>query len=137
MAARLAADGAGEGTRQDALAMARILHWSTAQIMPCQHVPRPEVTRGEPVRITCIPFGASRRDVRLLYRQTLQTAPWQEAPMTWAGGACHATIPGEYTDSPYAILYYFEIACDGVSSFFPGLGEDVSSTPYFHIKTRN
>ncbi|WP_422026646.1 hypothetical protein [Roseovarius sp.] len=137
MAARLAADGAGEGTRQDALAMARILHWSAAQIMPFQHVPRPEVTRGEPVRITCIPFGTSRRDVRLLYRQTLQTATWQEAPMTWAGGACHATIPGEYTDSPYAILYYFEIACDGVSSFFPGLGEDVSSTPYFHIKTRN
>lgn len=53
--------------------------------------------------------------------------------MNWKDGAYRASIPGVFTDSPYAILYYFEIGGGGSSSFYPGLSEDISVTPYIQL----
>ena len=56
--------------------------------------------------------------------------------MTLAGDGYRACIPGSYTDSPYPLQYYFEILDGACAQFFPGLGDSLSSVPYFVLTAR-
>jgi hypothetical protein len=50
-------------------------------------------------------------------------------------GRFGATIPGEYTKSPYPLEYYFEIRTEaGTPALYPGLAPDVSNQPYFVVR---
>ncbi|MGE0006746.1 MAG: hypothetical protein AB7S92_14270 [Parvibaculaceae bacterium] len=109
----------------------RILNWSASQSHPSRHVPQDRFVRGEAMEISIAPFGAGRHSVGLHYRHVNQSEQWQSAGMKWCGGEYTAFIPGEYTSSPYPIMYYFEISGDGVSNFYPGMVENLSNTPYF------
>jgi hypothetical protein len=52
--------------------------------------------------------------------------------MNEEAGHYRATIPGNYTGSPYPLEYYFEVRLAPDTAFlYPGLGKDLTSQPYF------
>ena len=74
--------------------------------------------------------------VRLHYRKALQSEQWQVVSMDRKAEGFHGAIPADYTDSPYPLLYYFEINTGGVRpALFPGLGTDLTTQPYFAVRS--
>jgi hypothetical protein len=60
-----------------------------------------------------------------------QAENWEMQPMEVAGGG---TIPTEYTNSPYALEYYFELQdANGRTTIYPGLGPNLIQQPYFVV----
>ena len=46
-----------------------------------------------------------------------------------------AAIPGEYTDSPYPLQYYFELKSAPDSAWlYPGFPSDLAGSPYYVIR---
>ncbi len=115
----------------------RMLNWSMSQLHPCQHLPPENFARGNAIEISVAPFGASRRAVKLHYRHVNQSESQFCIDMTWRDGEYIAKIPANYTNTPYSIMYYFEICGDGISSFYPSIVENLSNTPYFLVKSSN
>jgi hypothetical protein len=101
--------------------------------VPVDHRPPVGATRGEPLDLTVT--GAAER-VRLHYRHLNQGEDWQHADLRATGGTHTGSVPGDYTDSPYPIAYYFTAwqAGGAVASLAPGLGPDLAGRPY-HIVT--
>jgi hypothetical protein len=94
--------------------------------------------RGQPVAIGLALADAQARPkaVRLHYRHTNQAEPWRVTPMQIDKGNGRAAIPGEYTDSPYPLQYYFESSDEsGRSWLYPGLGAGLTNQPYFVLRS--
>jgi hypothetical protein len=70
----------------------------------------------------------SAKDVKLHYRHVNQVERFVAAPMT--GSPWKATIPAEFTKSPWPLQYYF--AVDGV--MYPGVGANLAQQPYFVVR---
>jgi hypothetical protein len=52
--------------------------------------------------------------------------------MQSAGRLWRVAIPSEYTQSPYALQYYFEMKeAPESAALYPGLGEHLTGQPYF------
>ena len=43
-------------------------------------------------------------------------------------------IPADYTQSPYPLLYYFEVHQAAGSTIYPGFSPDLSNQPYFVVR---
>ena len=51
------------------------------------------------------------------------------------GSIYRGAIPAEYTQSEYAIQYFFEIeAGPGHAACYPGLGPDLTNQPYYVVE---
>ena len=73
----------------------------------------------------------------LRYRHANQTERWRRAEMPAKGTGFSAEIPAEYTQSPYALEYCFELhAKGGVAWLAPGFDAALSSQPYYAEKRR-
>ena len=73
--------------------------------------------------------------MRLHYRHVNQAERWQSAPMQPSDRLWRATIPADYTQSPYPLQYYFEVKDAPASAgLFPGLGEHLTRQPYFVVR---
>jgi hypothetical protein len=55
--------------------------------------------------------------------------------MQWQSGRFVATIPGDYTQSPYPLQYYFELHSKTAGAFlYPGLVlPSLSNQPYYVV----
>jgi hypothetical protein len=69
----------------------------------------------------------------LFYRRVNQADTWQSAKMDLDAGTHHATIPPDYTQSPYAIQYYFQVRDTTHAWLLPGFNSDWSNQPYFVV----
>ncbi len=48
-----------------------------------------------------------------------------------------AQLPADYTDSPYALTYYFELRdAGGRVTLFPGFNSTLGNVPYFTARQR-
>jgi len=57
--------------------------------------------------------------------------------MSGDSGRYTGAIPAGYTDSRYALQYYFELRDKtGTAWMFPGFNETLSSQPYFTVSRR-
>jgi hypothetical protein len=101
-----------------------------------QHAPVPYFDRGRPIEITLSMEHSDTRKVRLAYRHADQSKPWQSMETRWQSGRYHGVIPAEYTDSPFPLLYYFEIDEAAGSAVYPGFDKDLSNQPYFLVRSR-
>jgi len=74
--------------------------------------------------------------VRLLYRHVNQAEPWRTATMTWEEGRYRATVPAEYTDSPFPLQHYFVLAAGSPPrpALHPGFNATWSNPPYFVVR---
>lgn len=101
----------------------------------CHHVPASSFRPGKPIPVEItVEAGRALESIRLHYRHVNQADEYQRMAMSGAGRCWRATIPGEYTESPYPLLYFFELhgAC-GDAWLYPGLNEDLANQPYFTV----
>jgi hypothetical protein len=91
----------------------------------------------QPARALNIEFAADRSyaSVRMYYRHVNQAERWLTAEAQSAGRLWRATIPADYTATPYALQYYFEVVETPASAaLYPGLGGQLTSQPYFVVR---
>jgi hypothetical protein len=100
----------------------------------CQHTPAPEFDPGKPIEVHLSSGKMEGQKVNLLYRQADQSQRWRTAEMQARDREYHGVIPSNYTDSPYPMLYYFEVHSSAGSTVFPGFGPDLSNEPYFVVR---
>jgi hypothetical protein len=73
--------------------------------------------------------------VQLHYRRVNQAERWQSEHMQSNGRLWRAAIPSEYTQSPYALQYYFELKeAPESAALYPGFSEQNTGQPYFVVR---
>jgi hypothetical protein len=114
-------------TGKNAALIAEALGRPQRATLPVRHRPPARFERSRPVTLTaeCDAAGV------LYYRHVNQAERWKSAQLK--SGA--ATIPADYTDSPYPLQYYFEFWTAMNRGFlYPDLGPDLTNQPYFVVR---
>jgi hypothetical protein len=104
----------------------------------CTHTPPRSFQPGTSVSISLKISGANSTQklsaVRLHYRRVNQAERWQSADMEQNQREYARAIPGNYSESPYALQYYFEFRRGPADAWlYPGLNATFSNQPYFVI----
>lgn len=99
----------------------------------CRHTPPGNFRPGQPLPLE-IAVDRKLAAVTLFYRHVTQAERWtpvaMEGERTWRG-----TIPATYTDSSYALEYYFELKESGTRAWlYPGLGPEKTQQPYVLVR---
>ncbi len=102
----------------------------------CGHLPPAKFSPGEPIPLEIAAQSGFRLASAVLhYRHVDQSAAYHTVEMTATGDRCRAEIPGQYTDSPYPMLYYFELHDGGGAAWiYPGFNADLANQPYFVVR---
>lgn len=89
-----------------------------------------------PGKAVCIRLNAPENaEVKLHYRHVSQGELYNVVPMNGQNGVLEAEIPADYTNSPFPLMYWFELRQDnGAACFFPGLGEHLDAQPYYTVR---
>ena len=125
----------GEGGTDASPALQSALSHSPKRPLRGVHTPLARFRAGESLPIEISFEGAGERRVLLHYRRVNQAEPWLSASMEAVSGAYRAAIPGEYTQSPYPLQYYFEVrANSGDASLYPGFDAELANQPYFVVR---
>ncbi|HWX18279.1 MAG TPA: hypothetical protein VN578_00085 [Candidatus Binatia bacterium] len=70
--------------------------------------------------------------LRLRLRHVNQGETWQVEEMALEGKVYRASLPADYTDSPFPLQYHFEChESSGAAWLFPGLNPGWQGQPYF------
>jgi hypothetical protein len=106
--------------------------------LPCRHVAPPHFEAGQPLPVELSVEsrgGSEETTVTLVYRHVNQGEYYQRQEMQAQSNWHQAVIPGSYTQSPYALQYFFELRTPGgLAWLYPGLGKDLSNQPYFVVE---
>lgn len=79
--------------------------------------------------------SANKMSARLRYRHANQAEEYQVREMKESGGRYQAEIPAAYTQSPYALQYFFEIHNGPNQAWLlPGFDPNGPAQPYFLVK---
>ena len=98
-----------------------VTHRAPASFMP-----------GEPIALD---LKSSAASAHLHYRRVNQAEPWHVTAMPKSAGKFAATIPGDYTSSPYPMQYYIELRnAAGAATIYPGLNETFTQQPYIVVR---
>jgi hypothetical protein len=102
----------------------------------CEHLPPASFHPGKPIPLEIsVEAGYQLASATLHYRHVDQSDGYRAVEMSADGGRCRAVIPGEYTDSPYPLLYYFVLREPrGAAWLYPGLNADLANQPYFIVR---
>src|SRR5207302_6896904 len=114
-------------------AMARASGHPARPTFSCTHTPPRAFQPGQAVPVTLKVSGAASAAVTLRYRRVNQAERWQSAAMQNEGQTYRAAIPAAYTQSPFALQYYFHLAQDGSAGLYPGFNEVFADQPYFVV----
>jgi hypothetical protein len=120
-------------------AIAEVLARPRRAQFSCRHTPPANFHPGAPLPIGLAVANAAPESltVRVQYRHVNQAEHWSVAPMQSQSQAGHfvATIPADYTQSPYPLQYYFELHSKSEgASLFPGLTlPSLSNLPYYVV----
>jgi len=102
----------------------------------CLHLPPVLFRPGQPLPIEmAVEPGRRLSSARLHYRHVNQAQEYHVGKMSLQNGRYAAEIPAEYTDSPYPLMYYFELHdLHGDAWLHPGLAADLANQPYFVVR---
>ncbi|HZO90887.1 MAG TPA: hypothetical protein VFB38_21350 [Chthonomonadaceae bacterium] len=102
------------------------------------HTPPAPFRRGEPLVVTArcaAEESGGLRLFRLRYRRVNQAEPYRTLEMERHDDHYQAVLPGEVTDSPFPLQYFFELRrTSGPAWFYPGFNADLSNQPYFVVR---
>jgi hypothetical protein len=116
-------------------AIATVLAGPQRLSVSCEHTPATQFDPGKPLEMA-VSFGRNNdRKVNLLYRQADQSQRWRMVEMQARDREYRGVVPGDYTQSPYPLLYYFEVHEAGGSAIYPGFSPDLSNQPYFVVRS--
>jgi hypothetical protein len=103
---------------------------------PCRHHAPRHFVPGQPLGIQ-LSLERAGITARLFYRHVNQAERFDSAQMQVRDNLCRSAIPGTYTDSPYALQYYFEVKEGPERAWlYPGFSLELSNQPYFVVSQR-
>ena len=70
---------------------------------------------------------------RLYYRHVHQGQRYVALDMRKDATTFTASIPADYTNSPFPLEYYFELHTAADAELFPGFKDNFTGTPYFLV----
>ena len=73
---------------------------------------------------------------QLLYRHVNHGERWRSLPMSQEGDSQRGAIPGDYTNSPYPLQYYFVLQRGAQAWLWPGFNASLSNQPYLAVWKR-
>ncbi|HEX4635333.1 MAG TPA: hypothetical protein VH189_04075 [Rhizomicrobium sp.] len=79
---------------------------------------------------------AKAEGVELFYRHVNHGERWRSVAMTQSGDDMRASIPGDYTRSPYPLQYYFVLRQGAQAWMYPGFNASLSNQPYYAVWKR-
>jgi hypothetical protein len=101
-------------------------------VASCRHTAPAHFEPGRALPIEISSPGA--RGVFCHYRHVNQAERFERLAMTAGSRGWRCEIPASYTGSPYSLQYYFVVELgNGQHAFYPGLGADLLTTPYFVV----
>jgi hypothetical protein len=108
---------------------------SRPPIPPCEHQVPGGFETGQPLDLVLTSGSPGIKTVRLHYRHVNQVEAYQITPMSGNSGIWQYRIPGDFLDSDYPLMYFFELLDDaGHAWIYPGFQQDLANQPYFHLK---
>jgi hypothetical protein len=115
-------------------AVAQALARPKRVVSRCRHQPPARFRRKEAMPLQIAVMGGARA-VRLYYRHVNQAERFESVEMEAWSGTYRATVPAEYTDSPYPLQYYFEVRDAARKAWlYPGFAPDLANQPYFVVR---
>ncbi len=110
-------------------AIAAVLEPRRRPVVAVEHAPPASFPPGQALTIVArVP--ADTTSVRLQYRHLNQAQTYSTADMERDGASWRASVPAEYTRSPYPLQYYFEVRSSAGVALWPGFGSDFTGSPY-------
>ena len=101
----------------------------------CEHTPPDPFQPGAPVKIEVAVREADNCSVYLHYRHVNQAEEYVVVDMKMQDGRCVATIPADYTDSPYPLQYFLQFRdVQGRAWLYPSLDATLSNQPYYVVR---
>jgi len=100
----------------------------------CRHTPP---AKFQPSQALALEISVDRKlaGARLYYRHVNQAERYQTAEMQAADNRYRATIPAAYTESPFPLVYYFELKeAPDKAWLYPGFGANLTDQPYFVVR---
>ncbi|MES1211542.1 MAG: hypothetical protein ABUL63_04315, partial [Acidobacteriota bacterium] len=111
-------------------AIAAVLSPKTRPGAVVEHKPAPSFRPGQALAIS-VGVPAEATGVLLQYRHLNQAETYRAMELHRDGAVWRASVPAEYTRSPYPLQYYFEVrSAEGVA-LSPGFSSDFLGQPYF------
>lgn len=119
---------------------------SLARTSPAWRQPRPPTPSlshralaafrpGEPLPVELTSNSSAVQAVEIRYRHVNQSESYQVGRMTAEGGRWRHTIPGQFTNSVFPLMYFFEVRDgSGHAWLYPGLDPDLSNQPYYVVR---
>jgi hypothetical protein len=107
--------------------------------LPCRHQAPASFRPGQPVSLALMlgALGERQRPVAAAvhYRRVNQAEDYRIEAMQARAEQWQAVIPGAYTQSPYALQYYFVLRDSlGHTSLHPGFEPSLCNQPYFVVR---
>ena len=106
----------------------------------CGHTPPAEFHPGTPLSLSLLlpaPHDAPS-SVSLFYRHVDQAERWKSTEMDRSHHGYSASIPGDYTNSPFPLQYYFELRRGTDSAWlYPAFNTTLSNQPYYAVSKRS
>ncbi|MGB7741614.1 MAG: hypothetical protein WBL41_02555 [Terracidiphilus sp.] len=107
----------------------------------CTHLPMVSFIPGAAITIRIdipqSPDAEALAPAILHYRHVDQAERWKATEMQRDDNGFWASIPAEYTQSPYPLQYYFELRDNnGAAWLHPALNATLSNQPYFAVASR-
>jgi hypothetical protein len=125
---------AGERDAKTVSAIKEALGRPEREKLRSEHTPASHLTPGQAVDIS-ITVPSQSASVRLFYRHVDQAERFETIDMQAQDRTYRASIPTAYVDSDYPLQYYFEVKQkSGKAAFYPGLGLDLTTQPYFVLR---
>lgn len=115
-------------------AIREILNPPARPAVRCRHTPPARFRPGEPLPLDLVLESNQPSTVRLHYRHANQAEDWLGADAQGQRGRYRVLVPAEYTQSPYPVLYYFEVQTQAGALLYPGFDATLSSEPYFVVR---
>jgi len=89
-----------------------------------------------PLSLLLTGSGDKPSAAKLFYRHVNQGERWKSVSMQKSQQTYTAEIPGEYTNSPYPLQYYFELSNESAAWFYPAFNATLSNQPYYALYKR-
>ncbi|HEX7363368.1 MAG TPA: hypothetical protein VF283_22995 [Bryobacteraceae bacterium] len=117
-------------------AIAQVLQPVRRDPPPCRHTAPASFRPNEALRIHLgAAPGSEFSSIHLLFRHVNQAERYQKVQMRRQADGYSAEIPAVYTNSPYALQYYFELRSSAKRAWlYPGFAPDPINVPYFVVR---
>ena len=125
-----------KNTSRDKNILEVINKWKISQRILIDHKPQEKFYSGENILINFKSNISKKIKVILHYRHVNQSEEWQSKKVSNKKLFFTTNIPSAYTVTNFPLQYYFEFSEDKISSFAPGLEDNLSNQPYFIIRKK-